>query len=180
MAFECVKASTSASRQLLLQPAHPRSSGTVPWGHNPRATLRLPQFIREAPSRPAYGVAAASADQEQYAAFALGNFYSDRKLPDLHGSTLWEKLQHWRATQPRGSLDRLAWRMLDNIQLRLDARSMMRVDAQAARVRRRLLRRGDAPHGTAREVRHLTLPNLLLITRNMHDAANVLLIYYNI
>jgi hypothetical protein len=137
--FTCVKATTVTSRVLLLQTPHPRSRGSAPFGHNPRATCCLPQYIREAPCRPADGENATAADKEAYAAFALANFYSDRMFTALPGDTLWHKMVSWRSTRSRGDMDKLAWQMLDNIQLRLDARSLMRIDAQTTRVRRRQL-----------------------------------------
>ena len=48
-------------------------------------------------------------------------------------------MQQWQSKQPRGHLDKLAWQILANIQLRLDARALQRIDAKATRVRRHLL-----------------------------------------
>ena len=115
--------------------------------------IAIPQPTKEHPKRPSPD--APSAFKEQYAAWALGNFFSDRlhdKLQpeardhcddlcnseDLRGHTsLWSMFRRWERRHPRGDKDLFAFRCLHNIELRLEARSLMRDDSN----KRRLLQR---------------------------------------
>jgi hypothetical protein len=128
MVFKAGKAQTLNAKQFLLQDTHPLH---LTHGHTPLLVLCLPQLVSEAPSRPTS--TAIPAECEAYAAYAIGNFFSDRHLPGLQGATLWEKMQDWEARKPRGWQDRLAWRMLDNIQLRVRTRQLMAEDAREVR-----------------------------------------------
>ena len=128
MAFKAGKAQTLPAKQLLLLDTHPLH---LTHGHTPLAIECLPQLVSEPPSRPSS--TAIPSECEAYAAFAISNFFSDWLFTELHGANLWEKMLDWEARHPRGWPDRLAWRMLGNIQLRVRARLLMAEDAREVR-----------------------------------------------
>jgi len=92
-------------------------------GHVFRKRVHLPQFVMKFPKRPSSE--AEDVDKEAYAAFVLCLFHPwhTDDDDDMPGVTLWDKYMHWRATQPRGLLDRLAIQMLDGADLQVRARS---------------------------------------------------------
>jgi hypothetical protein len=100
--------------------------------HKPRKELRLPQFFMHMPLRPDADTGAPD-DKQYYAALVLGNFYPDRGS-DLHGATLWDKMLTWEHTHPRGDLDVLAWRIINNMQERQLARQAIKAN-RSTRVR---------------------------------------------
>lgn len=139
-------------------------------GHAPLARFHLPRIIGHIPSRPnlssePHASEAIRAERMGYAAFAISNFYTDRPTEEeeLQGSDLWEKLIYWKNHLPRdykpdaGSedqplgLDHLAWRIMDNLQLRLDARILMAEDAKQIRLDRAVaISKDPIPEGRKR------------------------------
>lgn len=178
MGFTCEKASkptekTKVSNLFQLQGELGSRCHLV---HKPRrcrggkVAMAIPQPRREHPRRPAPDALASV--REDYAAWALGNFYSDRcatrlctsisgqvcimfwvvyhaavatsrrlltELTECHQSepTLWSRFLTWERLQPRGQKDEFAFRCLRNVELRLEARSLMRAEGS----RKRLLQR---------------------------------------
>ena len=108
MAFKFEKARTKAAKLLLVQPPHPLFESH---GHQPRTTIVLAQFISNFPAKPDED----SDDiyKEEYARVILANFFPFKDVV-LVGNTLWDKLGDWRRRKPRGRLDDLALRMVDN------------------------------------------------------------------
>ena len=136
MAFEPAKpATTIAARYYLLQHPHPMAET---YGHNPYARMRLPQTLSHHVFRPE--TTASPELCEKYAAWALGNFFSDRKMHLLKGATLWAQLLYWEQHKPRGDLDRVAWQLLRNAQVMARARALCVENAQIVRERVRVQR----------------------------------------
>ena len=144
MAFECGPARTASANALELSASFPAS---VKYGHNPYThvdhtpAIRMPQFFGNAPALP--DNEAPDAQKEDYAAFALGNFYPyDSLLSRLEGDTLWAKYQDWRTREKavRPEKDTFAFRCLYNIQVHCNARAQMRMESKKARVQRKVLR----------------------------------------
>lgn len=97
----------------------------------------------EPPLRP--HVSSSSEEKNNYAVFALSLFYPfDRHLDDLAGKTLWDKYVFWNDNRPRMAMDDHAFRCLDNIEVRQNARSQMRIHSQKQRVLARAMRAADA------------------------------------
>ena len=113
----------------LLQEGHPM---TATHGLRPKTRFVLPQFLHDPPPRPAD--TAPVEDREDYAAYALSVFYSDKYMDRLQGATLWDKLLSWedltrRNKGPRGAdLDTFALRMLTNVDNMAAARLVSRKD----------------------------------------------------
>ena len=146
MAFSCNRIRCKASRLLPLQGTHPHASQ---YGHIPRskASMCLPQFIRECPLMPSD--TASPEEKDIWASFALGAFFPyDTMLEDLEGDTLWDKVTFWRAHKPRGDFDVFAFRCLDNIQERAIARLHIRQDAIARKAKWQQMR--DAARATGK------------------------------
>lgn len=158
MGFVCNQDNTADSKLFPLRGDLGRKSG---YAHKPRLdrakipAIAIPQPMKEHPKRPS--VDAPTDMKEEYAAWALGNFYSDRLLHKLYPldldrasdeyededlrdvSTLWSLFRRWERRRPRGDKDEFAFRCLHNIELRLEARSQMREDSNKMRVLRRQL-----------------------------------------
>lgn len=141
MAFDCGPANTSDSRLLQVNDQFPASRD---YGHKPffdrsgKPAVRIPQLFRDPPPYP--DMEATHDVKDDYAAWALGNFFPfDRLFSELVGSTLWDKLQHWRMTMFRGKKDKFAMRCLDHFQQQSEARSQMRVHNKQLKVQRRLV-----------------------------------------
>jgi hypothetical protein len=120
------------------------------YAHRPRRNrarqlaMVVPQPGKEHPRRPAED--APPTVREEYAAWALGNFYSDRLMDklaptdaaDADGSvSLWGQFRRWENSRPRGDKDEFALRCISNIELRLEARSLMGRDSKQLRLLRR-------------------------------------------
>ena len=153
MGFTCDKATTADARLFPFK-RHAGRGGRVLLAHKPRMdrsrrpAIAIPQPTREHPRRPAD-----NADEEvkkQYAAWALGNFYSDRLLALLAPgdddcvstfgkSDLWSMFLRWERRQPRGEKDAFAMRCIHNIELRLKARALMRDENKHGRILRQEL-----------------------------------------
>lgn len=158
MGFTCSQDSTGDSKLFPLQGDLGRTSG---YAHKPRLdrakrpVITIPQQLKEHPKRPSPD---APADlKEEYAAWALGNFFSDRLMhklqpedrdieddaydgEDLRGATsVWSMFRRWERRRPRGDKDTFALRCIRNIDLRAEARSRMREDSNKMRVLRRQL-----------------------------------------
>ena len=108
MAFKFEKARTKAANLLHVQPPHPLSTCH---GHQPRSTIVLAQFINDFPVRPEED--GDDASKEEYARVILANFFPYKDV-ELHGLTLWDKVADWKERRPRGLMDDLALRMVDN------------------------------------------------------------------
>ncbi len=108
MAFQFGKAQTKRAKLLLVDPPHPLADSH---GHNPRTHIHLAQFISQLPLRPEED--GDETDKEAYATIILANFFPYKDVP-LQGASLWKKIAYWRLNKPRGSLDDLALRMVDN------------------------------------------------------------------
>lgn len=158
MGFVCGQDSTADSRLFPIDGDLGRNSG---YTHKPRLdrakvpVIVIPQPLKEHPKRPSPD---APVDmKEEYAAWAIGNFYSDRLVSKLYPdvsdrasdiydgedlrdeTTLWSLFKRWERRRPRGDKDTFAFRCLHNIELRLEARSRMREDSNKMRVLRRQL-----------------------------------------
>ena len=145
MCFTCVSTTTKSRAE------YPVAESTL--CHKPRQDRQgkhciavLRQF-KEHPRQPAPSSDVAS--KENYAAWALGNFYSDRLIHNLRSaqqaaddnvSPLWNMLQTWRLQRPRGLRDEFAFRCLDNIENRLLAREFMRTDQRESADRQKDMR----------------------------------------
>lgn len=158
MGFTCGPVGTADSK---LYELDQKLRTSVPYAHIPRLdrtktpVIAIPQPIREHPKRPAAD--APDATKEEYASWALGNFYSDRWMSkldpcdsdatadryddeDLIGHTsLWSKFRRWERRKPREDKDLFAFRCIHNIELRLEARALMREDSKKARLLQRQL-----------------------------------------
>ena len=141
MAFECCPATTTAAQTLRVNSLFPFAKL---YGHKPlvnregKPVIHIPQLYRDPPLRP--DANASHDEKEDYAAFALGNFYPyDHLLGDLTGDHLWDKFLDWEAKRPRGKKDDFAMMCLANYQLRGEARLQMRVDRQRINMQRRLV-----------------------------------------
>jgi hypothetical protein len=128
MGFECGRFNTEPSK---LFPLKDRPG----YSHKPRldrakkAIIAIPQHLSEHPGRPTDD--ASRQAHEDYAAYALGNFYPwDTQLHMLHGDTLWDKFISWERDRPRDKQDDFAMQCLRHIELRVQARALMKVDAQ--------------------------------------------------
>jgi hypothetical protein len=159
MGFACGQDRTADAKLFPLSGDLGNNSG---YAHKPRLdrmkvpVIAIPQPLKEHPKRPS---ADAPADmKEEYAAWALGNFYTDRLMHKLYpedgdraadvyddgedlrdATTLWSLFRRWERRRPRGDKDAFAFRCLHNIELRLEARSRMREDSNKMRVLRRHL-----------------------------------------
>lgn len=165
MGFSCGQDSTGDSKLFPLQGDLGSKCG---YTHKPRLNrskepvLCIPQQLKEHPKRPSPD---APVDmKEDYAAWALGNFYSDRLMDkllpadsdqdqdiydgeDLRGvSTVWSMFRRWERRRPRGEMDAFALRCIHNIDLRAEARSRMREDCNIMREQRRQLANDNAQH----------------------------------
>ena len=86
---------------------------------------------------------ASSEVKEQYAAWALGNFYPHRNgtIDGLDGATLWDKYKCWRGDPTgRNGRNAFAFNYIDNIQDRLAARALMTSHNKKQRIFQRELR----------------------------------------
>lgn len=108
MAFAFGAAKTKSAMQLMVKESHPLAGSH---GHNPRFRIHLAKFISPLPLRPEDDGDADA--KEAYASVILANFFPYNDVP-LRGETKWEKLRTWREDKPRGALDDLALRMVDN------------------------------------------------------------------
>lgn len=147
MAFECCLANTTASSLLKVKREFP---SVKQYGHKPylnkegKPVIHIPQLFRDPPLRP--DPEAPSDDKEEYAAFALGNFYPyDRLLNDLKGDQLWDKFLFWEEHRPRKEKDDFAMMCLANYQVRAQARLQMRVESKKLNMQRRLVTAAAAP-----------------------------------
>lgn len=165
MGFVCSKDVTGDSKLFPLQGDLGSASG---YSNKPRLdrskrpVLYIPQQIKEHPKRPSDD---APADmKEDYAAWALGNFYSNRLMhklqpedfdshadkydgEDLRGATtLWSLFRRWERRRPRDDRDKFALRCIANIELRATARTLMREDSNKMRVLRRQLTLEEKNH----------------------------------
>jgi hypothetical protein len=111
MAFQFEKVRSKKSRLLMVDQAHPLADSHC---HNPRSRVHLAQFISQLPIRPEED--GEEEAKEAYATIILANFFPYKDVP-LDGDTLWEKIATWRESKPRGLLDDLALRMVDNCAL---------------------------------------------------------------
>lgn len=159
MGFTCEKPTTSDAKLFPLKRDAGRGRGV--WlAHKPRMdrskrpAIAIPQPTREHPRRPADD--AAEEVKKQYAAWALGNFFSDRLMEllqpgdDDDASTLdkvdlWSMFLRWERRRPRGEKDALALQCIHNIELRLKARALMRDDTKHGRILRRELLTAVSP-----------------------------------
>jgi len=158
MAFTCDKPSTADAKLFPLKRNIGR--GGVLLAHKPRVdkskrpAVAIPQPTREHPRRPADD--ASSDVKQQYAAWALGNFFSDRRMAMLRPgddddattrgkSDLWSMFRRWERRLPRGEKDEFALQCINNVELRLKARALMRDDCKHARLLRRQLLDTVAP-----------------------------------
>lgn len=140
MAFNV--APSRAKVALELQQGHPGRGRVV---HQPRSSMAIPQFFREAFMRPDSNNRDDDA-KHAYAAFALGNFYPYDRMDlvealRLQGATLWEKYEDWTRRKPRGQRDEVALSMLDNLHVHMLARQHMTEEAKLTAVRRADLRK---------------------------------------
>ena len=164
MGFTCCPTETADSKLFILKGTLGTSTS---FSHKPRLDrtkvplISIPQPIKEHPKRPSPD--APSTTKEQYAAWALGNFFSDRLhnelLPkaldhiydiydgeDVRGLTsLWSMFLRWERRHPRGDKDIFAFRCLHNIELRLEARALMRDDTNKRRLLQRQILHSAAP-----------------------------------
>ena len=119
--------------------------------HNPRygkdklPAPAIPQPMKEHPLRPSDQ--APTELREEYAAWALGNFYPYDKMMSavvdeqpnplfLTGDTIWAKLKYWETVvpKPRGEKDEFALYCIENTQISKRARAMMRDDSKRSRI----------------------------------------------
>lgn len=133
-------------------PVFPLSSSVeCATGHVPRydvhreRTFVYPRMFVEPPLRP--HVSSSSEEKNKYAIFALSLFYPfDRHLDDLTGRTLWDKYVYWNDNRPRLEMDNHAFRCLDNIEVRQNARAQMRIHSLKQRVLAKATRAANVSH----------------------------------
>lgn len=140
MAFNITKVRSKTVAALKLLSDYPGRKDT---GHQPRDSIAIPQFYSEPPMLP---VDSATDDEKNnYAAFALGNFFPyDRMLHLLEGDSLWQMYTYWVENKPRKDRDDLAVTMLKNLNVRSIALMESRQDLDEAIVRRSQLRANKA------------------------------------
>ena len=141
MGFENDKPDTEASNLFKLDEPFTNKAHKPRFNKSKKPSPVVPQAFKEHPIKPADD--ASPELKEQFAAWALGNFYPHRngEIKGLDGPDLWSKYLCWRGDPDgRNGRNAFAFSYIDNIQDRLDARAMMTSHNKKQRIFQRQLR----------------------------------------